>query len=1018
MTRGTTWLVAILLTPGLVADEPADRALVARYRFSAGQGDQLLDDSGHQHHGRIVGAQWETTGDRSALRFDGSGDYIDFGDNRALKMTGDFTLLAWVTLDAPAYPDYTTNWTIFDCEAYPTEGTILRVDGAATTVMFRSSRAGASDVQFGRARLANHGCYLVGVVRQGARARIIVDGVADAELAVGGDPLYGSAAFKISSPSQSFAGLMHEVRIYDRALTANELAAEYWRAAERAGKDIRQRGQLLVRSSAYVDDPHVLVEVDLLGVLPLAPGEKVTVSLTRDDGKLVSAQPVLTVPDSCRQEFVFDMTDQSQGSYALSAEVRDGEGHARATARHVFGYPVQQAVDAPSPQLRTVPPLPALRQRLQPQFTVLPGGGFRAGAAATDRSLAVESSFSVPNGADLQLTATPTAAEHVTVDCSLVTLRNPYYTLVHSMQVPHDGGRILVRDTFTNLTAQPVGVIFAHRLHVDPGTLKRAYLAGRTVLPTLTRALKTNPTAFASLDRFGIGLVALDDVFIVQSQGDCTSQGMGIGSQEFALDANASYTVEWAVYLNETGDYYDLINDLRTDERRNHTTVAGTWASPGQLMSKRTLDFVPPQSYFDVRRPAYFCIPCLSWSTDDPTVSLEGIEFIEYPRERAAVRQVIDAVTAAHPGVKTMFHIAPNLYATNQPDRLWPDSRLIGPDGKQTVYAYNYAAGSYFTKERVADNWRWWSYYPAIGNAYGRALLDSVDVMMHEMGASGVFIDGALWDYGGGYSYDHFDGHTADIDPQTRTITHLKTAVPLLQQHALAAWGRKIIDRGGIVVANNALPTRTFASQPFIFDKEISEGPEMHLLPTPCTLGNPAAIQSETDVYDDILAKLAWGNLYFYYGEPLAMQHELPAARMYPITVTDVRSGCVSGQERIVTARNGVYGWRGERCLHRVYHYDRRGRNIGHDFVTTIDAAGARTAVELDDREMAIVVKLPVTVDSATPVNVIVTRCDQQAIEMSLHGYGAVQITGPDDRTQLLQLTGEQPFAIQPGSAG
>ena len=274
-------------------------------------------------------------------------------------------------------------------------------------------------------------------------------------------------------------------------------------------------------------------------------------------------------------------------------------------------------------------------------------------------------------------------------------------------------------------------------------------------------------------------------------------------------------------------------------EHRAHrsTLLVANEQQVGQLMSKRTLDFVPPQSYFDLRRPAYFCIPCLSWSADDPTVSLEG-------------------------------------------------------------------------------------------------------------------------------------------------------------------------------TANNALPTRTFAGQPFIFDKEIAEGPEMHLLPTPCTLGNPAAIRSQTDVYDDILAKLAWGNLYFYYGEPLGMQHELPPSRMYPITVTDVRGSCVSGQERIVTALDGVYGWRGERCLHLVYRYDRRGRRIGHDFVTTIDSTGARTAVDLDDREMAIVVQLPVIVESATPVNVIVTRCDEQTIELSIHGEGSARITGPAGKTQVLSLTGAQQLTI------
>lgn len=54
------------------------------------------------------------------------------------------------------------------------------------------------------------------------------------------------------------------------------------------------------------------------------------------------------------------------------------------------------------------------------------------------------------------------------------------------------------------------------------------------------------------------------------------------------------------------------------------------------------------------------------------------------------------------------------------------------------------------------------------------------------------------------------------------------------------------MDRGGLVVASNSLPTRTFASQPFIFDREIREGSEMHLLPTSRTPGNPAAIRNET----------------------------------------------------------------------------------------------------------------------------------------------------------------------------
>lgn len=102
MTHCMTLLVAMRMISGAAASESEDSALVAHYRFAEGQGDRLLDHSGHGHHGRIVGARWEQAGGRWALRFDGSGDYVDFGDNRELKMSGDFILLAWVTVQSAA----------------------------------------------------------------------------------------------------------------------------------------------------------------------------------------------------------------------------------------------------------------------------------------------------------------------------------------------------------------------------------------------------------------------------------------------------------------------------------------------------------------------------------------------------------------------------------------------------------------------------------------------------------------------------------------------------------------------------------------------------------------------------------------------------------------------------------------------------------------------------------------------------------------------------------------------------
>lgn len=179
-----------------------------------------------------------------------------------------------------------------------------------------------------------------------------------------------------------------------------------------------------------------------------------------------------------------------------------------------------------------------------------------------------------------------------------------------------------------------------------------------------------------------------------------------------------------------------------------------------------------------------------------------------------------------------------------------------------------------------------------------------------------------------------------------------------------------------------------------------------------CCAAFLVATIAAADVHQDVLAKLACGNLYFYYGEPLEIAHELAPARMYPITVTEIRAHCVTGRERIVTAREGCYGWPADKCLHGVYHYDRRGRRVSHNFVTTIDAAGARTEVRLSPDEIAILVKLPVSIVCDAPVNARVSHFAGDSMQVQFRGRGSVRLTGPDAFEQRIQLDGEQVLNI------
>jgi len=178
-------LFAILLA-GLVSvagfpEEP--RGPIAHYVFGEGRGEVLHDRSGNGHHGIIAGATWTSRDGVQCLNFDGSGDYVDFGDDAALKLAGDATFLAWVRLDASPFPDETTNWTIVDCEEYRKSGFLVRIDGATAKVMYRSSQDGADQHGFGGTALENGRTAFVAVSRCGERVVIYVNGRRDAEFA-------------------------------------------------------------------------------------------------------------------------------------------------------------------------------------------------------------------------------------------------------------------------------------------------------------------------------------------------------------------------------------------------------------------------------------------------------------------------------------------------------------------------------------------------------------------------------------------------------------------------------------------------------------------------------------------------------------------------------------------------------------------------------------------------------------------------------------------------------------------
>ena len=1002
-------MLAAFCVKGWAAEE---KGLVAHWEFDEGKGEVLHDRSGNENHGKIHGAKWVRIGKAYALQFDGTDDYVDCGTGPSLDITGPMTLEAWIYPESAPKPGeepgivgkFFTSYALTyythplrDAECYWYMGHSgnhckLRIDTGSWSHVVGTFDGNTIKV------------YVNGetVCSKKSRYKTLNRGKNFLMGCIIGDP---TAQEPFWRKTAHFEGMIDEVRVYTRALLKKEIVRHYSQEAESKGRgpvDTSWIDRFKLTPYFYFDVGKVIVDVNFQGLLPLPKGADIRAELAPSGGKKsLQRDRIKALPEPGNAEVSFTLTGLPVGEYEIRAILADKTG-VRYMEKLTFHYP-PPSPEVPSTDQKLVPPLPPVPKPLRYRFELCKAGGFKI--TLKGESYPIESWYSYPHGRENKLLASPTlhtkgeiswtvATERISADRHTVHARGRYYTIDRSIRLHPN--RISIKDTISNNTAEDIGIIVHNHLNTGGSKFAKSRLAGWRAIGR--REGTVSPSAFIGKKGLGIGLVPLDDVYVVQSCVYFENNLAGISTDKFGLAGNASYTLEWAVYLNRTGDYYDFINAVRKAEGRNRKIDGGFCTiSPRQ---------VPSREYVELRSLKY-CFFTPRRIADDPGISLDGIEFMDFPKEMRRIREYSAAINELHPQLKVLVHVAHPYYATNKPDRIFPDSRIIDKEGRHVVEMTNVAALlKWFSKERLEEGWNFYAFYPALDNSFHQAMLKSVDVAMDEMGLDGFFMDGLLGTYGGLYTYDgRWDGHTVQIDPETKTIKRKMASLRLISQPALIEFVRKVKAKGGVVVADNCMNTRSITKEDILFTWEVVSGPYLHLAPHPVGRGNPRRIKNELDVYRDVLDKLKWGMLYFYYGEK-GITHKSVPSQMYPITIEEIHSGYVKGKERLVTMHSGVYGWRDDRDLHFAYRYDGRGVPVPHDFLTTVDAEGVRTDIVLKKSECAVLKKIPITLRSRSPINLVVQQYDAEAIQLVLNGRGNAEVEVRDGD-----------FRIRPGAS-
>jgi hypothetical protein len=240
--------------------------LVGYWKFEEGTGTTAYDSSGKNNHGTIYGTTWTDGKLGKGLNFTKLSDYVEVNDSPSLDLTDHLTITAWIK--PHAYPDY---WPKIAGKGDGNTSSYWLGFTGGSVILTLGNGAGYCEAY--HPFVLDEWAY-VAATWDGTTMHIYINGKDEEDTNYTGTLTPNEHPLIIGSRDNGyndyFNGTIDEVKIYNRALSGDEIREEYERVTLAAyWKFDEGTGNIAYDSSAFGNDGTLMNEPTWVDGLPL-----------------------------------------------------------------------------------------------------------------------------------------------------------------------------------------------------------------------------------------------------------------------------------------------------------------------------------------------------------------------------------------------------------------------------------------------------------------------------------------------------------------------------------------------------------------------------------------------------------------------------------------------------------------------------------------------------------------------------------------------------------------------------